>query len=300
MGRSGPEENRKSKIEKSLGGFLGFGDLHRAVDARQGLAVQMDAAGRYERGDQPHHHQEKGAHQNPHEASARRGQIDRLLLVQLQRHIRLHREQVERQLEGQSKERYPAQKDEDPNNRTERFPVGASHEGRIPENFGGFPVGTTLEPGLALPTINPRRPARIEESGLAYANHALEYRKQAVTGASPVGLVVMLYDGALRFMEAGKASIKNRDLEAQDRNLQRAQKIVLHLMGTLDHDNGGEISTNLLSLYTYVLDQLVKANIYDQADRVDEAIRTFSELRQGWAQLEEQSKASDQEQLVAA
>ncbi len=110
----------------------------------------------------------------------------------------------------------------------------------------------------------------------------------------------MLYDGALRFMEAGKASIKNRDLEAQDRNLQRAQKIVLHLMGTLDHDNGGEISTNLLSLYTYVLDQLVKANIYDQADRVDEAIRTFSELRQGWAQLEEQSKASDQEQLVAA
>jgi flagellar protein FliS len=110
----------------------------------------------------------------------------------------------------------------------------------------------------------------------------------------------MLYDGALRFMEEGKAAILAKDLPEQDRNLQRAQKIVLHLMGTLDHEKGGQIADNLKALYLYVLDQLVKANIYDQAERVDEAIRTFSELRSGWAELEKRTKNQGSGQLVAA
>jgi flagellar protein FliS len=147
---------------------------------------------------------------------------------------------------------------------------------------------------------NYSRASALRVNDLAYANYAFEYQKQAVTGASPVGLVVMLYDGALRFMEAGREAILAKDFAEQNRNLQRAQKIVLHLIGTLDHEKGGPIANNLRELYKYVLDQLVNANIHDQASRVDEAIKTFSQLREGWAELERQVKDKGQEQLVAA
>ena len=145
-------------------------------------------------------------------------------------------------------------------------------------------------------SIGPQRPVSV----MAYPNYALEYRKHAVSGASPVGLVVMLYDGALRFMEAGKAAIKSKDYESQNKNLLRAQKIVLHLMGTLDVEKGGQIATNLLSLYSYVVERLVKANMEDRVEPVDEAIRTFSELRKSWSQLETNSKSQVAEQCVAA
>jgi flagellar secretion chaperone FliS len=134
---------------------------------------------------------------------------------------------------------------------------------------------------------------------LAYANYAFEYQKQAVSAASPVGLIVILYDGALRFMEAGKAAMKSGDLNNQNTSLQRAQKIVLHLMATLDLEKGGIVAANLMSLYSYVLDQLVQANVHDQPDKIDLAIQTFSQLRSGWSQLDERQKQNRGE-LIAA
>ncbi|MGV3613719.1 MAG: flagellar export chaperone FliS [Fimbriimonas sp.] len=126
--------------------------------------------------------------------------------------------------------------------------------------------------------------------GLAYGNYVQEYRKNAVNGASPVQLVVMLYDGALRFMEAGRAAMVKGDLTAQNHNLQKAQRIVLELMATLNMDKGGEISQNLMALYTFVLEQLVEANVHDEPTHIDNAMKTMSGLRESWAQLELQSR----------
>jgi flagellar protein FliS len=125
---------------------------------------------------------------------------------------------------------------------------------------------------------------------LAYGNYVQEYRKNAVNGASPVQLVVMLYDGALRFMEAGRAAMLRGDLIVQNQNLQKAQRIVLELMATLNMDKGGEISQNLMALYTFVLEQLVQANVHDSTDPIDHAMKTMSGLRESWAQLELQSR----------
>jgi len=127
---------------------------------------------------------------------------------------------------------------------------------------------------------------------VAYAKPHLEYRKSAVGGASPVGLVVMLYDGALRFMERGKIAIAAHDLAAQNEALQKAQRIVLELMGALDMRKGGEIAQNLLGLYGFVLSELVAANTDDDATRVDNAVQTMTELRAGWAELESRTVAS--------
>lgn len=126
---------------------------------------------------------------------------------------------------------------------------------------------------------------------MAHATQYIDqYRKNAVGGASPLQLVVMLYDGALRSMEAGKQAIASQDLFRQNEQLQKAQRIVSELMASLDMDRGGEVAKNLLSLYTFVYNRLVDANIEDRPEYVDEAIVVMSGLRESWVQLEGQAR----------
>src|SRR4051794_38624400 len=99
----------------------------------------------------------------------------------------------------------------------------------------------------------------IIENVVAYGKHVQEYQKGAVNGASPLQLVVMLYDGALRFMEAGKFAMASKDLDKQNHNLKKAQSIISELMACLDMNQGGEVATNLMSLYNYTILQLVEA-----------------------------------------
>jgi len=126
---------------------------------------------------------------------------------------------------------------------------------------------------------------------VTYGKSIDQYRKAAVTSASPLQLVVMLYDGALRFMEAGKHAMETGDLYKQNENLQRAQKIVAELTGTLDLEKGGEIAQNLAALYSFVYDRLVQANVTDQSSYIDQAIKVMSDLREGWSRLTAQDKA---------
>ncbi|HWA84455.1 MAG TPA: flagellar export chaperone FliS [Fimbriimonadaceae bacterium] len=137
---------------------------------------------------------------------------------------------------------------------------------------------------------------------LAYGRFVQEYQKGAVNGASPVQLVIMLYDGALRFMEAGKYAMAARDLEKQNTNLQKAQKIIMELMSCLDMQNGGDIAKNLLALYTFAYDQLVQANIKDEPGGIENSIQIFSQLRESWVEIEKTYKAqhtSEGEQRAA-
>jgi len=127
---------------------------------------------------------------------------------------------------------------------------------------------------------------------LAYGRITQEYQKHNVNGASPVQLIIMLYDGALRFMEQGKHAMAHGDLPRQNQCLQKAQRIIVELMSTLDMERGGEIAKNLFALYGYVLNELVAANVEDQPEPIDRSIKVISELRDGWAQIERQQKAA--------
>lgn len=127
-----------------------------------------------------------------------------------------------------------------------------------------------------------------------------EYRKNAVMGASPVGLIVMLYDGALRFMDQAQHAIASRDYFAQNQNLQKAQKIVSELMCCLDMQRGGEVAQNLLSLYTYVFNQLLEANVDDDPERIKRAAAILSQLRESWVEIDRQRQATQPEVAHAA
>jgi flagellar protein FliS len=121
---------------------------------------------------------------------------------------------------------------------------------------------------------------------LAHSSSIDQYRKSAVSSASPLQLVVMLYDGALRFMEAGKHAMQKGDVFAQNDNLTKAERIVGELLATLDMEKGGEVAKNLFSLYTYVYNTLVEANIEDKPEKVDECVAIMSDLRESWMELE--------------
>ncbi|MGC8669521.1 MAG: flagellar export chaperone FliS [Chthonomonadales bacterium] len=114
---------------------------------------------------------------------------------------------------------------------------------------------------------------------------ALEYQRMQVETASPAQLIVMLYDGALRFATFAKERMASGDLEARHTYLMKAQRIVTELLAILDMENGGAVAQNLRSLYAYILKQLVEANLYDDAARIDEALGMLRELREAWAQV---------------
>lgn len=120
---------------------------------------------------------------------------------------------------------------------------------------------------------------------LAAKAYVDQYRKASVGGASPVQLVVMLYDGALKFMEQGKRAMADGDRFKQNESLQRAQRIISELMSTLDMEKGGEIARNLLSLYTFAYNRLVEANLTDNPEYVDHVLKIMSDLRDSWVQI---------------
>ena len=113
-----------------------------------------------------------------------------------------------------------------------------------------------------------------------------QYRKNAVNSASPLKLVVMLYDGCLRFINTARKSMLEGDIYSQNHNLQKAQNIVTELLSTLDADQGGDVAQNLTTLYNYVYDRLVHANINNDVEALDQAYKVMEDLGTAWSELE--------------
>lgn len=117
------------------------------------------------------------------------------------------------------------------------------------------------------------------------------YLETAVETASPARLIVMLYDGAIRFINEANYAMRQRDYETQNYKLQRAQKILAELISSLDFEKGGEIAENLFRLYTYMYNQLVEANIQDAPERLEHVVVLLSELREAWDTIASESEA---------
>lgn len=115
-------------------------------------------------------------------------------------------------------------------------------------------------------------------------NPYARYRESAVLSASPVQLVVMLYDGAIRACGAARAAMAARRPAAAHASLVQAQAIVAELRSTLDLSQG-ELAQRLESLYAFMAEQLVQANVRKDADLTATVQGLLEELRTAWAQL---------------
>jgi flagellar secretion chaperone FliS len=117
------------------------------------------------------------------------------------------------------------------------------------------------------------------------ARGAQAYYKTQIQSQSPVELVVMLYDGALRFMQMAADGTRRRDMVAKREGMSRAMAILAELQNTLNLEEGGEVGRSLDALYTYITGRLVDANLKKDPAPIEEAIRLLRPLREAWAQI---------------
>jgi flagellar protein FliS len=115
------------------------------------------------------------------------------------------------------------------------------------------------------------------------------YRQVAAQTATPGQLVLMLYDGALRFLERARQAFGHDDpLEFNltiNNNLLRAQAIINELNLALNMEVGGEFSMTLRRLYNYMDRRLQESNQYKQEEGIVEVIRRLTILREAWAEM---------------
>jgi flagellar protein FliS len=124
---------------------------------------------------------------------------------------------------------------------------------------------------------------------MQYDKIAKSYKAQSVQTASPGKLVLMLFDGYLRFTTAAVKSFEETDLtkknEGINNNLIKAQNIVTELQSSLDMSVPGELPGTLYRLYDYVLHQLQQANLQKKPEPIAEADKVIAELREAWAEM---------------
>lgn len=119
---------------------------------------------------------------------------------------------------------------------------------------------------------------------MAFPNQAArnQYLKTQIETASKEQLVVMLFDGVLRFTEQARKAIEEKAIEASHNALMRSQAIVMELIVTVDKDKGGEVAKNLLALHTYAYNCLVQCNMKKETAKIDEVQNIYRNLRDGW------------------
>lgn len=108
------------------------------------------------------------------------------------------------------------------------------------------------------------------------------YREAAVTTQSKGRLIVMLYDGAVKFLRQAIVDLEKKDYEGKGRNIGKAQNIILELNTVLDMESGGEVAKNLRSLYNFMYRHLGQANIKCEPQMIREVIKLLEDLNQSW------------------
>jgi flagellar protein FliS len=132
---------------------------------------------------------------------------------------------------------------------------------------------------------------------MQYDKVAKSYKAQSVQTASPGKLVLMLFDGCLRFTLAAKKAFdeeeftkKNEDI---NNNLIRAQNIVTELQSSLDMSVPGDLPGTLFRLYDFVMHKLQQANLKKEKQPIAEAEKIINELRDAWAEMLAQNPETD-------
>jgi flagellar protein FliS len=113
------------------------------------------------------------------------------------------------------------------------------------------------------------------------------YKESAVLSAPPELLVVMLYDGARKFLFQAGVAMRDGQIELTNRKLRRAEDIIQHLRDTLDLDQG-EIPANLESIYVFCLRQLRQARFEKDSATLEHVSSLLGQLREAFATISSQ------------
>ncbi len=114
-----------------------------------------------------------------------------------------------------------------------------------------------------------------------------KYKKTSVESASREKLLLMLYEGAIKFTKRAIIAAENKDIATRGENITKAYDIILELMNTLDFKVGGEVAENLEQLYMFITDELTRANITGKTEHLNNVLKILQTLYDGWKEAVE-------------
>ena len=108
------------------------------------------------------------------------------------------------------------------------------------------------------------------------------YQKTQVTTASREKILLMLYEGAIRFVKHAQVAMQEKKIAEKGKNLSKATAILSELMSTLDYKQGGQLAQDLESLYVFMIDKLIEGNINNDIECLKAVEQILRTLYAGW------------------
>ena len=115
-----------------------------------------------------------------------------------------------------------------------------------------------------------------------YNKYIKQYQASNVNTATPEKLMILLFDGALQFLQKAKTAIAENNIKERSENIDGARKILRELMRTIDLENGNDVSKSLFRLYNKMTMNLIKANVQRNVAKIDEVITDITNIRWGF------------------
>lgn len=116
------------------------------------------------------------------------------------------------------------------------------------------------------------------------------YQTVQVTTTDKGRLLLMMYEGAIKFLKQSRAGLEENDIVKFCKYLNKGQAIIAELMNTLDFDKGGQIARDLDRLYDFMLFYLTEANLYRDAKRITKTIELIETIYKAYKTIIEQKQ----------
>ena len=117
-----------------------------------------------------------------------------------------------------------------------------------------------------------------------YQQTLKSYRTTEIMTANKEAILLLLYEGLIRFLKQAVTAIDRKDTVEKSRLIGRGQDIVNELRATLNRKQGGDLAVSLDSLYGFVTDRLILANKDNDTEKLNEAINILTTLHEAWQQ----------------
>lgn len=114
------------------------------------------------------------------------------------------------------------------------------------------------------------------------------YKQTQINTSNPLSILIMLYDKAIQDLKVAKELIKDENWQNKikaNEKIFHAQEIITELMSTLNFEQGGNISTNLLSIYSFLNKELENVLLKKEIHKIDNVIKQLQELSFTWKKL---------------
>lgn len=132
-----------------------------------------------------------------------------------------------------------------------------------------------------------------------YNKYIKQYQANNVNTATPEKLMILLFDGAIQFLQKAKVCIDENNYKERSENIEGARKIIRELMRTIDLENGNDVAKRLFRLYNRMAMNLIKANVQRSTEKVDEVINDLTNIRWGFQKaIEIQSGVTTVEEVM--